>query len=210
MKRSFYVRVTESRGCTVTVSDEPWQGELAVTGEDAVTPERIVAVARRKLKLPLIIAETERLLLRELCMEDLAALCALPLTEAERELLGPQAAGLFEESCLRSYIEYQYSFFGYGIWAVLRRDTGALAGLCGFSPGEPPELGYCIGRDYRRLGYATEACRAAFRYAEQELGFTEVGVRIRRDNTASLAFYEKLRPALRDDSPSLQSRFFIL
>ena len=62
MEQTCYVRL-EIRGTgqilvPVTVSDEPWKGDLAVTGPEAVTPRRITDAARRKIGLPLLIGET--------------------------------------------------------------------------------------------------------------------------------------------------------
>lgn len=203
MQRRYYVRVTETQGCTVTVSDEPWKGELSVTGPEAVSAARITAAARRKLGLPLIIAVTPRLVLRELCAADFSAIRRLCFSEEEQGWLGEEFLKLQEEAYFRSYISAQYRFFEYGIWGFFLRSSGVLAGAAGFSPGQPPEFGYYTKAEYRRLGYAGEACRAAFHYAEKELGFTELCLRIAEKNLPSRRLAEHLAEVMRQDRSEL-------
>ena len=215
MERTYYVR-TEVRGAgyvlvPVTVSDEPWKGDLAVTGPEAVTPRRITDAARRKTGLPLLIGETDRLLLRELSEEDLPAVRNLKLQETDTELLGTSAGQLCDAGFLRSYIRNQYPLFGFGLWGVfLKKDgedmaggagqsTAQLIGLAGFGMPEeeegreePPELGYYIAPSFRRRGYAEEACRICLLYAKEELGLEEVLLRVRAENRASLMLGRKL------------------
>lgn len=219
MERTYYVR-TEARGSghvlvPVTVSDEPWKGDLAVTGPEAVTPRRITDAARRKTGLPLMIGETERLVLRELSEEDLPAVRDLGLQETDTEMLGTSAGLFCDAAFLSSYIRNQYPLFGFGLWGVfLKKDaedascgsgqgSGELIGLAGFGmpeeeagqeerQEEAPELGYYIAPSFRRKGYAEEACRLCLLYAKEELGLEEVLLRIREENRASLMLGRKL------------------
>ena len=219
MERTYYVRTeVPGTGCVlvpVTVSDEPWKGDLAVTGPEAVTPRRITDAARRKTGLPLLIGETERLILRELSEEDLPAVRALKLQESETELLGASAGQFCDAAFLQSYIRNQYPLFGFGLWGVLLKKDGEYApcgsgqgpgeliGLAGFGmpeeeagqeerQEEAPELGYYIAPSFRRKGYAEEACRLCLLYAKEELGLEEVLLRIRAENRASLMLERKL------------------
>ena len=218
MEQTCYVRL-EIRGTgqilvPVTVSDEPWKGDLAVTGPEAVTPRRITDAARRKIGLPLLIGETERLILRELSEEDLPAIRGLKLWETDAKLLGASAGQLCDAVFLRSYVRNQYPLFGFGIWGVFVKNSpdvtggapgneaGTLAGLAGFGMPEEetdtdtegiPELGYYIAPSFRRKGYAEEACRLCLLYAGEELGLEEVLLRVRAENRASLMLGKKLQ-----------------
>jgi len=218
MEQTCYVRL-EIRGTgqilvPVTVSDEPWKGDLAVTGPEAVTPRRITDAARRKIGLPLLIGETERLFLRELSEEDLPAIRGLKLWETDAKLLGASAGQLCDAVFLRSYVRNQYPLFGFGIWGVFVKNSpdvtggapgneaGTLAGLAGFGMPEEetdtdtegiPELGYYIAPSFRRKGYAEEACRLCLLYAGEELGLEEVLLRVRAENRASLMLGKKLQ-----------------
>ena len=218
MEQTCYVRL-EIRGTgqilvPVTISDEPWKGDLAVTGPEAVTPRRITDAARRKIGLPLLIGETERLILRELSEEDLPAIRGLKLWETDEKLLGASAGQLCDAAFLHSYIRNQYPLFGFGIWGVFVKNspdsigeeagdgTGILAGLAGFGMPEEetdteglPELGYYIAPSFRRKGCAEEACRLCLLYAGEELGLEEVLLRVRAENTASLMLGKKLLQA---------------
>jgi len=218
MEQTCYVRL-EIRGTgqilvPVTVSDEPWKGDLAVTGPEAVTPRRITDAARRKIGLPLLIGETERLFLRELSEEDLPAIRGLKLWKTDAKLLGASAGQLCDAVFLRSYVRNQYPLFGFGIWGVFVKNSpdvtggapgneaGTLAGLAGFGMPEEetdtdtegiPELGYYIAPSFRRKGYAEEACRLCLLYAGEELGLEEVLLRVRAENRASLMLGKKLQ-----------------
>ena len=213
MEQTCYVRL-EIRGTgqilvPVTISDEPWKGDLAVTGPEAVTPRRITDAARRKVGLPLPIGETERLFLRELSEEDLPAIRELKLWETDEKLLGASAGQLCDAAFLHSYIRNQYPLFGFGIWGVFVKNSpdgtggeaGTLAGQAGFGMPEEetdtdtegiPELGYYIAPPFRRKGYAEEACRLCLLYAGEELGLEQVLLRVRAENRASLMLGKKL------------------
>ena len=187
--------------------------------------------ARRKLGLPLIIAERDQTILRELTPGDYPAVCRLvteghseghgQAAEAHPEGPGP-AAEVHPEACGRepverrdflpsemkladpeyfaAYVKNQYPLFGYGLWGLFRKNDGELLGIAGFDA--PPddsadlELGYHIGKDFRRQGHALDACLAALSYAEKELGAERILIRIRRDNLPSLRLSEKLKASL--------------
>lgn len=54
------------------------------------------------------------------------------------------------------------------------------------------ELGYHIFPEYRKKGYAKEACRAAIEYAEEEFGTVQFIVRIGKENIVSKKVAESL------------------
>ena len=163
-----------------------------------MTPERIVEAARRKLGLPLIIAEWGGTELRELTPEDYPAVCAL-VREAGGDRFSSETR-LADPEYYAAYVRNQYPLFGYGLWGLFRKNDGELLGIAGFDA--PPddsadlELGYHIGKDFRRQGHALDACLAALSYAEKELGAERILIRIRRDNLPSLRLSEKLKTSL--------------
>lgn len=125
-------------------------------------------VVRRHLGLPWIIAESERLTIREFSMEDLTQ-----MEQAVPELSGGDLAAetiFCTASSLEAYIRYQYRFYEYGIWAVVRKSDQVVVGMTGVSDcGLQLELGYRIFQPYQRRGYAVEACRTILDYVKQEL-----------------------------------------
>ncbi len=81
-----------------------------------------------------------------------------------------------------------------GTWLalqLLRRADGVLVGGIGLHHLDPvhgrAEIGYWIGRPYRRRGYASEATEAISRFAFRRLGLYRVEARMSPGNTASEA-----------------------
>lgn len=134
--------------------------------------------------------ETERLLLREMTENDLDDL---------KEILmdGPTMyayEGAFTEEETRRWLEGQFRRYrenGFGLWAVVLKETGEMIGQCGLSwqdadLGEPVlEVGYLFKRKHWRRGYAAEAARACRDYAFNVLHAPQVYSIIRDTNTAS-------------------------
>ena len=109
------------------------------------------------------ILETARLALRRLTPADEAALRAI-LQDAETMYA---YEGAFSDAEVQEWLERQlrrYETWGFGLWAVILRETGALIGQCGLTmqpwkDGEVLEVGYLFRRDCWRRGYAAEAAR---------------------------------------------------
>lgn len=108
--------------------------------------------------------ETERLILREFTPEDFDALFQI-LSDPETMQHYPKP---FDEQKVRGWIEWNienYQVFGFGLWAVVLKETGKLIGDCGITMQNiggkiKHEIGYHICRNHWRRGYAKEAaCR---------------------------------------------------
>ena len=136
-----------------------------------------------------MIFETERLYFRELKREDLADLCAI--LQDEQTMYAYE--GALDDSESMEWLDRQiarYRKWGFGAWAVILKESGALIGQCGltFQPWkgkEVLEIGYLFNRRYWHRGYATEAAVACKKYAFEVLGASEVCSLIRDTNTAS-------------------------
>jgi len=108
--------------------------------------------------------ETKRLMLREMTEGDFDALYAV-LGDSEIMQRDPHA---FDADRVRAWISRnmeRYKVFGFGLWAVVLKETGEMIGDCGLSMrvinGQiRPEIGYHIRKDCQRKGYAGEAARA--------------------------------------------------
>ena len=98
--------------------------------------------------------ETERLVLRELTNDDLAAWYAI-LSDAETMKHYPAP---FDEEKVRQWLEWNlenYQNYGFGLWAVILKEENRLIGDCGMAMqcvhGKMlPEIGYHIHRGYQR------------------------------------------------------------
>ena len=143
----------------------------------------------------LVITESPRLVLREFEPADLDALAAIL---ADPEVMH-FASGVFtrEQSLerLESWIE-NYRRLGFGIWAVVDKQGGALLGLCGLAPQvvdgvDEVEIGYRFRRDAWGRGYATEAAVAVRIHGFEKLGLRRVISIIEPANVRSLRVAEK-------------------
>lgn len=111
-----------------------------------------------------IIIETQRLMLREYTFEDFDALFEI-LSDAETMQHYPKP---YDEEQTKHWIEWNlqnYTEYGFGIWAVVLRETGEFIGDCGMTiqniDGDLlPEIGYHIHKKYWRKGFGSEAARA--------------------------------------------------
>ncbi len=185
-----------------------WDAEY-IAAPEAICPEYLERIVRRHIGLPWIIAETNRLLIREFTPDDIAQMPEEPdawYTEEER--IADKV--FYDKDKLEAYIKSQYRFYEYGIWAVVRKADGVIVGKVGVTnleesehgefdnkiipadeSAEYLELGYHIFNPYRRQGYAEEACRAILNYAKEELA-CPVCAQVAKENTASIQLLEKL------------------
>lgn len=169
---------------------------FGVLSLNAVDLGYIESVYKRFYGIPWTILETDRCIIREITEEDLDALYEV----YEDPSITRYTEGLYEDreeerKFIREYIEKVYGFDGFGIWAVILKETGRLIGRAGIAWREgydTPELGYVIGVPYQRKGIATEICRAILSYVTEELGFQEIRVLFEKENTASLKLCRKL------------------
>lgn len=84
---------------------------------------------------------------------------------------------------------------GYGLWAVVERETERLVGHLGFldpEGGHGFEMGWALARDAWGKGYALEGTRAALDVAFTALDRDHVLCLIRPDNTRSIRLAERL------------------
>ena len=125
-----------------------------------------------------MIIETERLFLREMMESDFDALYEV-LADSDIMEHYPYT---FDEARVRNWISRnmeRYQKDGFGLWAVVLKETGEMIGDCGITMqnihGQMlPEVGYHIRADRQRKGYATEAAAACIRYAFEKHNFPAV------------------------------------
>ena len=94
--------------------------------------------------------ETERLLLRELSYDDYDALYEI-LSDSDIMQHYPYT---FDESRVKNWITRnieRYRVFGFGLWAIVLKESGAVIGDCGITMQNihgaiKPEIGYHLNR----------------------------------------------------------------
>ena len=136
-----------------------------------------------------MILETERLIVREMTKEDFPALTDMLYDERVMYAY----AHTFSEDEAQAWLYNQlrrYKEDGFGLWAVILKETGKMIGQCGITKQRIPEkevleVGYLFSADYWHKGFATEAAIACKNYAFKNLGANEVYSIIRDNNYAS-------------------------
>jgi RimJ/RimL family protein N-acetyltransferase len=157
------------------------------------------------------VLETERLRVRPLAHDDLAAVChILDHFSDEGASAAPQAERQqwLEWTILGNEQFARLHQPPYGERAVALRQTGQVIGLCGFVPclepfeqlaGQPQahyttefSLNYAIAPAFRRQGYASEAAGAMIDYAFRELRLNRIVATTEYDNAGSQAVMRRL------------------
>lgn len=142
-----------------------------------------------------IILETERLSLRQLRQSDYAELC---LILQDREVMYAYEHA-FDDREVQEWLDRQlrrYHEDGFGLWAVILKETGELIGQCGLTMQDcrgkrVPEIGYLFRKQFWHRGYAIEAAAACKAYAFDVLGIGAVFSIIRDTNDASQRVAER-------------------
>lgn len=136
-----------------------------------------------------MILETKRLFQRELTHEDFDALYAV-LGDSDITQHYPYS---FDEARVHRWITRnieRYALEGFGLWAVVLKETGEMIGDCGITMQNIhgtmlPEVGYHIRKDQQRKGYASEAAAACIGYAFENYDYPRVYSYMKYTNVAS-------------------------
>ena len=123
----------------------------------------------------MMIIETERLLLREYTFEDFNSLYEI-FSDQETMEHYPKP---FDEKDVRGWIQWNienYAKYGFGLWAVVLKETGRMIGDCGITIQDIdgdllPEIGYHIHKKYWRNGFGSEAARAVRDWVFENTGY---------------------------------------
>ncbi len=155
-------------------------------------------VYQRKHGIPWTVIETGRCILREMTLEDLDDLYEIYRGKSiTRYMEGLYEERQKEEEYTRAYIENMYHFYGYGMWIAVEKAAGRIIGRAGLNSlnlhGTPAvELGYVIGEEFQRKGYASELCKGILNYAKAATEFGQVHCLIHKDNKISIHLAENL------------------
>lgn len=195
-------QLTEQGLSVLVCSHEENRGEdFSQAGYVIEQPEELEAeylerVYRRFAGLPWDILETERCFLRESTVEDVDAFYAIykeaAITRYMEDLFEHKVS---EQAYIQEYIEKVYSYYEFGIWTVILKETGEIIGRAGLSVREGfalPELGYVIGVPWQGRGLAREVCQGILQLAGEEYAFEQVQALIQKGNEASMGLARSL------------------
>lgn len=143
--------------------------------------------------------ETARLRLRGLRVSDAPDFAAIHGDAEVVRYLGGTPFG--REDSFRRLLMCAglWTIFGFGYWAVVRRDDDRAIGLLGFADFKRdltpsieglPEMGWIFASDVHGQGYAGEGVAAALDWADRELG-REIPAIIDPRNTPSIRVAER-------------------
>ena len=135
--------------------------------------------------------ETNRLILRKYRPTDFEDLYEI-LSDAETMAHYPRP---YDAEGTRRWIawnEENYRVHGFGLWAIILKETGQFIGDCGITMQKIdgdllPELGYHIHKAHWRNGYAKEAALAVLDWAFTHTQFDTIYSYTSSSNLASIA-----------------------
>ena len=156
--------------------------------------------ALRKAGIPVEIARTDQLLIRETIDSDISKLYRIGTDQAVRKYIAPMQPTLEEEIVYtKAYVRHMYAFYDFGLWTVLEKDAYGqerVIGRAGLFPSErlagQIEMGYMIAPECQGNGYGKEAAETVLRYAFNVLDLEEVHLFAEKENKASVKLAETL------------------
>lgn len=156
--------------------------------------------ALRKAGIPVEIARTDQLLIRETIDSDISELYRIGTDQAVRKYIAPMQPTLEEEIVYtKAYVRHMYAFYDFGLWTVLEKDAyeqERVIGRAGLFPSErlggQIEMGYMIAPECQGNGYGKEAAETVLRYAFDVLDLEEVHLFAEKENKASVKLAETL------------------
>jgi ribosomal-protein-alanine N-acetyltransferase len=147
-----------------------------------------------------IIAETSRLILRDIELFDAFDLLEMDLDERVTKYTGQNPIGTIEEANdVVQFILNQYAKNGVGRWAVIEKQSGDFLGWTGLKFHNEMEnnhidfydLGYRFKFQHWNKGYATEASLACLKIGFEQLKLQEIIAMVHPDNLASMHVAQK-------------------
>lgn len=166
--------------------------EYVIEGFHEVNTKFILHIYQRLHEEPVTIRETERLIIRELSVNDISRMYQIYQSKEIREFVDDIDDYLaIEIEKHRAYIKNVYTFYGYGYWGVFDKNTQELIGRCGIQNNiidDVPEieLGYLIATSHWGKGFGHECTEAVLDYAINELHIPRIVAQIDRRNERSI------------------------
>lgn len=152
----------------------------------------------RAHNLPVTIAVTNRLIIRELTIHDIPKMYQIYQNPEIKKFI-PDIDDYLENELEKhkAYIKNVYNFYGYGLWGIFSKETGELIGRGGIqntlvNGKEEIELGYLLDINHWGYGFALECVRAILRYSFQELHRNRIIAMIHPLNVRSLKVAERI------------------
>jgi len=144
----------------------------------------------------MLIAETERLILREMTAEDAEDFFRIYNDPQTMKFLGRTFVSLEEvRGQIEKHTKDYYEQYGFGLWATILKENNRLIGRCGLLYQEVEgvknlEIAYLLDSDYWGRGFATEAAAMLVELGFHRFDFNRVVAYINPQNAASIRVAE--------------------
>ncbi|WP_315824163.1 GNAT family N-acetyltransferase [Paraflavitalea speifideaquila] len=145
----------------------------------------------------MIIAETERLLVRQITVEDAPFILQLVNEPAWLTFIGDKGVRNLEDAVkyihnvpLKSYQEN-----GFGLWLVLLKEEQIPIGMCGLIKRDAlqhVDIGFAYLAPYEGKGYGYEAATAVLVHAKNKYALPYILAITNQDNVRSIRLLDKL------------------
>jgi len=147
--------------------------------------------------LPLIVLETDRLVLRRLTLNDAPFIVELLNQPSFLRFIGDR--GVRDQQTARQYLLKgpiaSYEKHGFGLNLVFLKDSGDPIGICGLLKRDTlpdVDVGFAFLPAHWRKGYAREAAQAILAHARAAHGLKRVVAITSPGNVASIGVLEKI------------------
>jgi RimJ/RimL family protein N-acetyltransferase len=145
----------------------------------------------------MVVLETNRLRLRRLEVDDADFILRLLNEPSFLQNIGDKGVRTRDDA--RLYILNgpiaSYEKFGFGLYLVELRESGAPVGICGLLKRdvlEDVDIGYALIPEFWSKGYAVESVSAVMSYASKVLGLKRVVAVVNPDNQSSIRLLERI------------------
>lgn len=140
---------------------------------------------------------TDRLFLRRVTLDDADLLLAVWTDPAFIKNVGDRGVRTIEEAkeAMKAGALKLYADYGYGPYAMVRKDDGARMGICGLFKRDNldfPDIGFGVLPEFCGKGYAGEAAFAVLAHARDDLQIEALTAIVSPDNAPSVGLIEKL------------------
>jgi RimJ/RimL family protein N-acetyltransferase len=146
---------------------------------------------------PGMVAETERLAIRRLTLDDAEFILDLVNQPSFLRFIGDKGVRTLDDA--RSYLRtgpmLSYERFGFGLYRVSLRTDGTSIGICGLVKREAlddVDVGFAFLPAFWSHGYAFEAASVVVAHARGELGLGRLVAIVSPDNDSSIKLLERL------------------
>lgn len=162
-----------------------------------VQKAELVAATLRVLNQRPAIAETPRLRLRQLRLDDAAFILRLVNEPSWLRYIGDKQVRSLDDA--RAYLSNgplaMYAREGFGLWLLERLEDGLPLGMCGLIKRDSlpdPDLGFALLPEYEGQGYAREAAEATLAQARTRYRLARVLAITSLENPRSIGLLQRL------------------